>query len=83
MLISVRRVSRDELLGDSAFIAVSAIISFLVVFLFDIHHSFYSWPIKIQFIFNNPLPYFLFIPLGVIIGFLLIKLLLYGVKKEI
>jgi hypothetical protein len=36
----------------------------------------------LKWIFKTPYPYILFIPIGTIIGFLIIKLLLLGVKEE-
>jgi len=76
------KVTKEEILSDLIFLLASAIISFLAVFLFDIHHSFYNWPIKIDFIFTNAYPYLIFIPIGAIIGLLIIKLILFGVKEE-
>jgi hypothetical protein len=75
-------VTREELIADVIFLAVSSLISFLVVFLFDIHHSFYGWPMALEFIFKNPYPYLMFVPLGAMIGFVIIKLLLFGFMEE-
>lgn len=73
---------KRKLIADGIFLFFSAITSFLVVFLFDIHRSFYEWPIILKFIFKTPYPYVLFIPLGTIIGFVLIKLLLFGFEEQ-
>jgi hypothetical protein len=76
------RITREELIADFTFLSVSAFLSLLLVFLFDIHHSFYKWPIKIVFIFANPYPYLVFVPIGTFLGFFIIKLLLFGLKEE-
>lgn len=75
-------ITKEELIADAIFLLISAFISFLIVFLFDINHSFYEWPMSLKFIFKTPDPYFMFIPLGTIAGFFIIKLLLFGFKEE-
>ena len=75
-------ITKEELIGDTIFLLISAFVSFLIVFLFDIHHSFYTWPIKLKFIFKTPDPYLVFVPIGTIIGFIIIKLILFGFKEE-
>lgn len=75
-------ITKEELIADSIFLFISAFVSFLMVFLFDIHHSFYEWPITLKFIFKTYHPYILFIFIGTIVGFLIIKLFLVGIKEE-
>jgi len=75
-------ITKDELIADAVFLAVSALVSFLAVFLFDIHHSFYSWPMNIEFIFTTPFPYMLFVPIGTLTIFFIIKLLLFGFEED-
>jgi lysylphosphatidylglycerol synthetase-like protein (DUF2156 family) len=75
-------ITKEEFIADVIFASVSMFASALIIFLFDIHHSFYSWPMKIDFIFKTPGPYFVFIPIGTIIGFFLIKIILFGFKEE-
>ncbi|MEM5804480.1 MAG: hypothetical protein QXU82_01375 [Candidatus Aenigmatarchaeota archaeon] len=75
-------VTRDELIADAVFLAVSALISFAAVLLFDVHHSFYSWPFRLELIFTTPFPYLLFVPTGTIAIFLVIKALLFGFEEE-
>lgn len=75
-------ITKEELIADAIFLFTSALTTLLVVFLFDIHRSFYSWPFTPKTIFNTPYPYMVFVPAGAIIGFLLIKLLLLGIKEE-
>ncbi len=75
-------ITKEELIADIIFLAISAFVSFLFIFLFDIHHSFYEWPMTLKFIFKTQAPYMLFTPIGTIVGFILIKLLLLGLKEE-
>jgi hypothetical protein len=75
-------VTKEELIADAIFLFTSAFLSFLIVFFFDIHRSFYEWPFNIKFIFQTPYPYFLFIPIGMLVGFFIIKLILFGFKEE-
>lgn len=76
-------VTKNEIIADLIFLGVSGLLSFLIVFLFDIHHTFYSWPMKLKFIFETKYPYFLFTSLGAVIGFINLKLILVGIKKEL
>jgi hypothetical protein len=76
------KVTKREVASDAIFLAISAIISLIIIFLFDIHRSFYEWPPKLQFIFNSPYPYIIFTAIGMFIGFFIIKLLLLGVKEK-
>jgi hypothetical protein len=76
------RVTRDELVGDVIFLAISAFVSFLVVLFFDLHHGFYEWPLEIVFIFDSPMPYLMFVGMGTILGFFILKILVYGLKEE-
>lgn len=75
-------ITEEEIVADSIFAFVPMFISALIVFLFDIHHSFYSWPMKLDFIFNTPYPYLIFIPVGTIVGFFIIKLIIFGMREE-
>lgn len=75
-------ITKEELAADAVFLFISLLISSIIVFLFDIHQSFYEWPINLKFIFETPYPYFAFIPIGSILGFFIIKLLLFGFKEE-
>lgn len=75
-------ITREEMIADCTFFFISAFFSSLAVFLFDIHHGFYEWPITLKFIFNTPYPYLIFVPIGTIMMFLAIKLLLFGFREE-
>ncbi len=77
------RVNRDEIIADLVFLFISFFSSFVVVFLFDIHRSFYEWPIfPLKFIFKTHDPYMYFLPLGTITLFILIKLFIYGIQQD-
>jgi hypothetical protein len=76
-------ITKEELIADGIFLFISAVISFLVVLLFDIHHSFYRWPIfPLEFIFGTYYPYVIFTFIGTIVGFFIIKIFLFGLKEE-
>ncbi len=76
-------INRDELIADGIFILISFISSFVIVFLFDVHHSFYEMPIiPLKYIFKSPEPYYYFTLIGTIILFLLIKLFIYGIQED-
>lgn len=79
---SKSKITKEEIFADIVFFCVSGLITFLLIFFFDIHHSFYSWPFSLEFIFSTLKPYFVLVPIGTIIGFLIIKLLFYALKKE-
>jgi hypothetical protein len=75
-------ITKGELIADLIFLVISALISLAIIFLFDIHRSFYEWPIHLTFLFKTPFPYILFTFIGTIIGFFVIKLFLLGMKEE-
>jgi len=41
-------ITKEEIIADAIFLFISAFISFLLVFFFDIHQSFYEWPIVLN-----------------------------------
>jgi len=77
------RINKDELIADGVFILISFIASFAVVFLFDVHHSFYEVPIlPLKYIFKTAEPYYYFTFVGTIVLFVLIKLFIYGIQED-
>ena len=77
------RVSREEIIADVIFFLIPAILSFLAIFLFDIHQSFYQPPYyPFTFLLNDYWVYLGGTLLGGMVGFFLIKLLVFGVKEE-
>jgi len=75
-------ITKREITADLIFLGISLFLSLAIIFLFDIHRSFYEWPITLSFIFQTPGPYFLFGFIGTILGFFIIKLFLLGMKEE-
>ena len=85
MLRRVRKsgVSREEVTADAVFFFIPAFLSFLAIFFFDIHQSFYQVPyFPFTFLLNDVWIYVGGVLLGGIIGFFLIKLFLFGIKEE-
>lgn len=76
------KVTKREIFADLIFLALSGFVSLVVIFLFDIHRSFYEWPIKLSFLFKTPGPYVFFGFAGMFLGFFIIKILLLGIKEE-
>lgn len=66
-------ITKEELIADGIFLLISVFILFLTVFLFDIHHSFYEWLFALKYIFKSFHPYIILVPIGTIIGFLIIR----------
>ena len=75
------RIGRNELIADALFLLVSMALSAFAIYIFDIHWSFYPgntiFPPS-RHIFTDPTIYYIGIPLGGIIGFILLKLIAWG-----
>jgi hypothetical protein len=85
MIKRVRKswVSREEIVADTIFFFVPAVITLLVIFFFDIHQSFYQVPYyPFKFLLNDIWIYVGGTLLGGLVGFFMIKLFLFGVKEE-
>jgi hypothetical protein len=85
MLRKVRKsgVSREEIAADLIFFFIPAFLSFLAIFFFDIHQSFYQAPYyPFVFLLRDPWIYLGGVLLGGLIGFFLIKLFLFGMREE-
>ena len=85
MIKKVRKsgVSREEIIADLIFFFIPAFIVLILIFLFDIHQSFYSLPYyPFKFLLNDPWIYIGGALLGGLIGFFLTKIFLFGVKEE-
>ena len=78
------KITKNELVADTLFIAISGFVSFALVFIFDIHHSFYPGNsiLAPKFIFTNYTPYIIGILLGSLAGFFVLKILVYGFMLE-
>jgi hypothetical protein len=77
-------ISKHELIADVLYFSLSAFVSFIAVFIFDIHHSFYPgntiYPPK--FIFDSINPYIIGILFGGFLGFFLLKVLFWAFVEE-
>jgi lysylphosphatidylglycerol synthetase-like protein (DUF2156 family) len=76
------KITFEEIVDDIIFLFIAFFLSFVFIFIFDIHHSFYEknfFPLK--FIFENRTPYVIGTLLGGIIGFFLIKLFLFALHR--
>ncbi len=85
MIRKVRKskVTREEIIADLIFFVISGLASFMFIFFFDIHWSFYEAPIfPLKFVFQSATPYIIGTLSGGLIGFFLIKLFLFGLKEE-
>ncbi len=69
--------------GDPFLLAGAFLLTFLAIFVFDIHWSFYSWPFQFKRIFKGPEPYLFLLPAGTLTLFILLKILQVGVEKDI
>ena len=78
-----QKITKDEIIADIIFLLVPAFISFCIIFIFDIHHSLYGFPIfPLKFVFQTKIPYLIGIPAGALLGFFLIKVLIFGIKEQ-
>lgn len=78
-----QKITKDEIIADVIFLLIPAFISFCIIFIFDIHHSLYEFPVfPLKFVFQNKTAYMIGIPTGTLIGFFLIKLLILGIKEQ-
>ncbi len=76
------KITQDEIFADIIFFCISGFITFIFVFFFDIYPSFNEPSFSLRFAFANPNPYWATVPIGSIVGFILIKLFLYAFKRE-
>lgn len=77
------KITKEEIIADLIFLLVPAFVSFCVIFIFDIHHSLYSFPIfPLKFVFQSKTAYMIGIPIGSLIGFFIIKILIFGLKEQ-
>lgn len=78
-----QKITKEEIIADIIFLLIPALVSFCVIFIFDIHHSLYGFPIfPLKFVFQSKTAYMIGIPAGTLIGFFLIKLLILGIKEQ-
>ena len=85
MIHKVRKtkITKNEIIADLIFLLFGAIISFLALFIFDIHWSLYERPIfPLKHIFQTPDPYLLGVPAGMLVIFFLIKIFIFALREE-
>ncbi|MFH2105655.1 MAG: hypothetical protein ABII22_00195 [Candidatus Micrarchaeota archaeon] len=78
------KISKHELIADLIFLLVSMSVTFIAIFVFDIHWSFYPQNIGkgIQSVFQSPTPYLILMPIGGIVGLFVFKLIFFAFVEE-
>jgi len=80
------KVTKRELIADIIFLVTAALISLLALFIFDIHWSFYPGETIFPLSKTVGLTRNIYVTcslIGSVVGFILIKLFLIGVKEDI
>ena len=84
-MIKRPRISKEEIIADILYLLVAMAISGIALYIFDIHWSFYPgntiFPPN-KHIFQEPTIYYIGIPLGGIVGFILLKILFFAFKED-
>lgn len=84
-MIKRPRISREEIIADILYLFVAMLVSAIAIYVFDIHWSFYPgqtiFPPS-KYIFQDPTAYFVGVPIGGIIGFLILKLIFFAFMEE-
>jgi len=84
-MIKRPKVSKHEIIADIVFILVGMLVTFMAIFIFDIHWSFYPgntiFPPN-KHIFTSPAPYLIGVPLGGLVGLVVLKLLYFAFEEE-
>lgn len=79
------RISKHEIIADVIFMIIGMFAAFIAIYIFDIHWSFYPgntiFPPN-KHIFTTPTPYLIGIPLGGLIGLVVIKLLYFAFAEQ-
>ena len=72
----------EVIVDNLIFLFITFSLSLTIIFIFDIHHSFYNENIfPLKFIFTTSSPYIFGTFIGGIFGFLLIKFFLFALHK--
>ena len=84
-MIKRPRISREEIIADLLYLFVAMAVSGIAIYVFDIHWSFY--PGETVFppsknIFKDPIAYYFGVPIGGIIGFIILKLIFFAFMEE-
>ena len=79
------KISKDELIADIVFLFVAMLVSAIAIYIFDIHWSFYPgeniFPPSKR-IFQNATSYYIGVPVGGIVGFIILKLVFFAFITE-
>lgn len=79
------KISREEIVADVLYLLVAMTVSALAIYIFDIHWSFYPgeriFPPS-RHVFTEPAPYYVGIPVGTVIGFIMLKLVFFAFMEE-
>lgn len=84
-MIKRPKISKHEIIADLVFFLIAMAISGMAIMIFDYHWSFYPGETILppsKHIFKTAEPYYIGIPLGGIVGFLIIKLLYFAFSEE-
>jgi hypothetical protein len=79
----MKKVTLEEIVDDIIYFSLSAFLSILATFIFDIHHSFYQdslFPLK--FVFKSKDVYLVSALAGGILGLVWIKFFLFALQKN-
>jgi hypothetical protein len=79
------KISKDEIIADSIYFFVGALISFIAIFIFDIHWSFYPNETILppsRHVFQTATPYYVGIPIGAVVGFFILKVLAFAFMED-
>jgi len=78
-----RKISLEEIVDDIIYFSLSALITLIATFLFDIHHSFYQPSIfPLKFLLKSKIPYFIAIFGGGILGLIWIKIFIFALQQK-
>ncbi len=84
-MIKRPKISREEIIADVMYLLIAMVLSALAIYIFDIHWSFYPgqtiFPPS-KHIFQDPTVYYVGVPIGGIIGFLILKLIFFAFMEE-
>ncbi|MDP2908370.1 MAG: hypothetical protein Q8N77_01040 [Nanoarchaeota archaeon] len=68
-------------MANIIFLLIPAFVSFSLISLFDVHHSFYEGSLfPLKFIFKTEMVYVVGVSIGTLVGFLLIRRFILGLE---
>ncbi len=84
-MFKLRKISKHEIYSDVTLFVAAMLISFGVLYIFDIHWSFYPGNQILppnKYVFTSSEPYYVGIPIGTIAVFIILKLILFSFIEE-